>query len=55
MPKVSEEEADVDIARAIREVRAEQARKLGHPPPLQYRHYRQRKKTSRTKNAKSRP
>jgi len=44
MPDVSEEEADRDIARAIRQVRAERAKAMGLPPPLPYRQVRSRKK-----------
>lgn len=44
MPDVPEEEADRDIARAIREVRAERAKELGLPAPLPYRQVRGRRK-----------
>lgn len=44
MPDVPEEEAERDIARAIREVRAERAKAMGLPPPLPYRQVKSRKK-----------
>ena len=47
MPDVPEEEAERDIARAIREVRAERAKEMGLPPPLPYRQVRRPRKKKR--------
>lgn len=47
MPIVSEEEADRDIARAIRETRNEQAKRAGLPKPLAYRQVRARRKKAK--------
>lgn len=49
MPDVSEEEADRDIARAIREVRAEAAKEAGLPPPLAYRQVSSRRRNKKRK------
>lgn len=45
VPQVSEEEANRDIARAIREVRAESAKEAGLPKPLEYRQMKNRNKS----------
>ena len=44
MPDVPEEEVDRDIEQAIREVRAERAKRMRLPPPLPYRQVSSRKK-----------